>query len=89
MTGYLEVGKVIQQGWQNKGLTQKDLAMKINRKPRVTGNYKSGPDIPNNYVLGKIERAIGLKLWGKDIREPTEKGPRAKGTQALKSVCSG
>ena len=26
----LEVGKVIQRGWQSKGLTQKDLAMKIN-----------------------------------------------------------
>lgn len=63
--------------------------MKINRKPRVPGNYRSGPAIPSNYVLGKIERAIGLKFWGKDIGEPTEKGPRAKGTRALKSVCSG
>uniref|UniRef100_A0A8I3W915 Multiprotein bridging factor 1 N-terminal domain-containing protein n=1 Tax=Callithrix jacchus TaxID=9483 RepID=A0A8I3W915_CALJA len=30
----LEVGKVIQQGRQSKGLTQKDLAMKINEKPQ-------------------------------------------------------
>ncbi|KAG7276639.1 hypothetical protein CRUP_023205 [Coryphaenoides rupestris] len=46
----LEVGKVIQLGRQNKGLTQKDLAT----------------------VMGKIERAIGLKLRGKEIGLPFE-----------------
>ncbi|XP_024907031.1 endothelial differentiation-related factor 1 [Pteropus alecto] len=74
----LEVGKVIQQGRQSKGLTQKDLATKINEKPQVIADYESGRAIPNNQVLGKIERAIGLKLRGKDIGKPIEKGPRAK-----------
>uniref|UniRef100_A0A8P0PP51 Endothelial differentiation-related factor 1 n=1 Tax=Canis lupus familiaris TaxID=9615 RepID=A0A8P0PP51_CANLF len=74
----LEVGKVIQQGRQSKGLTQKDLAMKINEKLQVIADYESGWAIPNNQVLGKIERAIGLKLRGKDIGKPIEKGPRAK-----------
>uniref|UniRef100_A0A7N9CXZ1 Endothelial differentiation-related factor 1 n=1 Tax=Macaca fascicularis TaxID=9541 RepID=A0A7N9CXZ1_MACFA len=74
----LEVGKVIQQGRQSKGLTQKDLATKINEKPQVIADYESGRAIPNNQVLGKIEQAIGLKLRGKDIRKPIEKGPRAK-----------
>ncbi|CAD7686530.1 unnamed protein product [Nyctereutes procyonoides] len=74
----LELGKVIQQGWQSKGLTQKDLATKINKKPQVIADYESGRAIPNNQVLGKIERAIGLKLRGKDIGKPIEKGPRAK-----------
>uniref|UniRef100_A0A096NRQ8 Endothelial differentiation-related factor 1 n=1 Tax=Papio anubis TaxID=9555 RepID=A0A096NRQ8_PAPAN len=54
----LEVGKVIQQGRQSKGLTQKDLATKINEKPQVIADYESGRAIPNNQVLGKIERAI-------------------------------
>ncbi|KAM7093215.1 LOW QUALITY PROTEIN: endothelial differentiation-related factor 1 [Molossus nigricans] len=74
----LEVGKVIQQGRQSKGLTQKDLATKINEKPQVIADYESGRAIPNNQVLGKIERAIGLKLRGKDIGKPIEKGPKAK-----------
>ncbi|XP_024617872.1 endothelial differentiation-related factor 1 [Neophocaena asiaeorientalis asiaeorientalis] len=74
----LEVGKVIQQGRQGKGLTQKDLATKINEKPQVIADYESGRAIPNNQVLGKIERAIGLKLRGRDIGKPIEKGPRAK-----------
>uniref|UniRef100_A0A8D0BZR6 Endothelial differentiation related factor 1 n=1 Tax=Salvator merianae TaxID=96440 RepID=A0A8D0BZR6_SALMN len=71
----LEVGKVIQQGRQSKGFTQKDLATKINEKPQVIADYESGRAIPNNQVLGKIERAIGecptrlrrgspVKAWG-------------------------
>ena len=44
----LDVGQVIQQGRQSKGLTQKDLAMKINKKPQVIMDYESGRDIPNN-----------------------------------------
>ncbi|KAK1787820.1 hypothetical protein P4O66_016313 [Electrophorus voltai] len=86
----LEVGKVIQQGRQNKGMTQKDLAtfvirlllrnnetivsihQKINEKPQVIADYESGKAIPNNQIMGKIERAIGLKLRGKDIGEPLE-----------------
>uniref|UniRef100_A0A6I8N374 Endothelial differentiation-related factor 1 n=1 Tax=Ornithorhynchus anatinus TaxID=9258 RepID=A0A6I8N374_ORNAN len=55
----LEVGKVIQQGRQGKGLTQKDLATKINEKPQVIADYECGRAIPNNQVLGKIERVIG------------------------------
>uniref|UniRef100_A0AAZ1Y3B7 HTH cro/C1-type domain-containing protein n=1 Tax=Oreochromis aureus TaxID=47969 RepID=A0AAZ1Y3B7_OREAU len=72
----LEVGKVIQQGRQEKGLTQKDLATKINEKPQVIADYECGRAIPNNQVMGKIERAIGLKLRGKDIGQPLE--PKTK-----------
>lgn len=62
----MDVGKLIQQGRQSKGLTQKDLATKINEKPQVITDYEAGRGIPNNVILGKIERAIGLKLRGKD-----------------------
>lgn len=74
----LEVGKVIQKGRQDKGLTQKDLATKINEKPQVIADYESGKAIPNNQVLGKVERAIGLKLRGKDIGQPLEAKPKKK-----------
>ncbi|KAG9281898.1 endothelial differentiation-related factor 1 homolog [Astyanax mexicanus] len=72
----LEVGKVIQRGRQDKGMTQKDLATKINEKPQIIGDYESGKAIPNNQILGKIERALGLKLRGKDIGQPLE--PKTK-----------
>lgn len=34
----LEVGKVSQQAWQSKGLTEKDLATEIKEKPRVVAD---------------------------------------------------
>uniref|UniRef100_A0A673A6G6 HTH cro/C1-type domain-containing protein n=1 Tax=Sphaeramia orbicularis TaxID=375764 RepID=A0A673A6G6_9TELE len=74
----LEVGKVIQKGRQDKGMTQKDLATKINEKPQVIADYESGKAIPNNQVMGKVERAIGLKLRGKDIGQPLEAKPKKK-----------
>jgi len=74
----LEVGKVIQKGRQERGLTQKDLATKINEKPQVIADYECGRAIPNNQVMGKIERAIGMKLRGKDIGLPLEAKPKKK-----------
>ena len=68
----LEVGKVIQRGRQEKGLSQKDLSTKINEKAQVIAEYESGKAIPNNQVMGKIERIIGLKLRGKDIGQPLD-----------------
>ncbi|XP_069465853.1 endothelial differentiation-related factor 1 [Ambystoma mexicanum] len=68
----LEVGKVIQQGRQTKGLTQKDLATLCNEKPQVIADYECGKAIPSNQVMGKIERAIGLKLRGRDIGKPVD-----------------
>ncbi|GAA6094305.1 hypothetical protein Q7C36_010544 [Tachysurus vachellii] len=74
----LEVGKVMQQGRQNKGLTQKDLATKVNEKPQVIADYEAGKAIPNNQVMGKIERAIGLKLRGREIGQPLKAEPKKK-----------
>uniref|UniRef100_A0A3Q3MVS0 Endothelial differentiation-related factor 1 n=1 Tax=Labrus bergylta TaxID=56723 RepID=A0A3Q3MVS0_9LABR len=73
-----EVGKVIQLGRQEKSLTQKDLATRINEKPQVIADYECGRAIPNNQVLGKIERAIGLKLRGREIGQPLEAKPKKK-----------
>jgi len=62
----LEVGKLIMQGRQAKGMSQKDLATKICEKPQIIGDYEAGRGIPNQQVLGKIERVIGIKLRGKE-----------------------
>ncbi|XP_028851665.1 endothelial differentiation-related factor 1 homolog [Denticeps clupeoides] len=74
----LEVGKVIQQGRQNKGLTQKDLATKINEKPQVIADYEAGKAIPNNQVMGKIERVIGMKLRGREIGQTFDSSAKKK-----------
>jgi len=55
----------IQQARQAKSMTQKELATKINEKQDVISGYESGKVIPNNQILGKLERALGVKLRGK------------------------
>lgn len=55
----------IQQARQAKGWTQKELAQKINEKPQVINEYESGRAIPNQQILGKLERVLGTKLRGK------------------------
>jgi len=66
----LDVAKLIQQGRQAKTMTQKDLAQRINEKQQVINEYESGRAIPNNQVMGKLERALGMKLRGKDKGKP-------------------
>ncbi|KAK7475430.1 hypothetical protein BaRGS_00033311 [Batillaria attramentaria] len=72
----LDVAKLIQQGRQAKGLTQKDLAQRINEKQQVINEYESGRAIPNNQVMGKLERCIGIKLRGKDKGQPLGGGKK-------------
>jgi len=55
----------IQQARLEKGWTQKELATKINEKQTVINEYESGKAIPNNQILGKLERILGVKLRGK------------------------
>ncbi|XP_034661614.1 endothelial differentiation-related factor 1-like [Drosophila subobscura] len=74
-----DVCRLIMQGRQAKGLSQKDLASKICEKPQIIGDYEAGRGIPNNQVLAKIERVIGIKLRGKERGLPLQgKGQRKK-----------
>ncbi|XP_060520171.1 endothelial differentiation-related factor 1 homolog [Cylas formicarius] len=68
----LDVGRLIQQARQGKGMSQKELATKINEKPQIITDYEAGKGIPNNIILGKIERALGIKLRGKDKGKPMQ-----------------
>lgn len=66
----LNVGKTIQRVRQEKKLTQKDLATKVNEKPSIINDYEAGRAVPNQQLLGKLERALGVKLRGKNVGEP-------------------
>ena len=72
----LDVSRAIQQGRQNKKLTQKELATKINERQNVISDFEAGKAKPNQQVLGKLERVLGIKLRGKDIG--AELGPKKK-----------
>lgn len=64
------VGKTISKARLEKKMTQKDLATKVNEKPNVINDYEAGRAVPNQQLLGKLERALGVKLRGKNIGEP-------------------
>lgn len=67
------VGKAMSKARLDKKLTQKELATKINEKPNVINDYEAGRAVPNQQILGKLERALGVKLRGKNIGEPLHK----------------
>lgn len=76
----MDVGKLIQKGRQAKEMTQKELATKICEKPQVVTEYECGKAVPNQAILGKLERALGMKLRGKDKGKPLEpKAPKKGG----------
>eukprot|EP00055_Hartaetosiga_balthica_P004859 m.13397 g.13397 ORF g.13397 m.13397 type:complete len:136 (-) comp4149_c0_seq1:114-521(-) len=66
----LDVGHLIMKGRNDKGWTQKELSTKINEKPHTIQEYEAGKGIPNQAILAKIERQIGIKLRGKNIGQP-------------------
>mmetsp|Transcript_6385 Transcript_6385/g.25561 ORF Transcript_6385/g.25561 Transcript_6385/m.25561 type:complete len:132 (-) Transcript_6385:121-516(-) len=62
-----DVKKAILQGRLAKKLTQAQLAQQINEKPQIVQEYESGKAIPNQQILGKLERILGVKLRGKGV----------------------
>lgn len=69
------VGKAMAKarGEKTPPMTQKDLATKVNEKPSVINDYESGRAVPSQQVLAKLERALGVKLRGKEIGSPLTK----------------
>ncbi|GLT48625.1 hypothetical protein SLA2020_222390 [Shorea laevis] len=60
-----ELKKAIMQARMDKKLTQAQLAQMINEKPQIIQEYESGKAIPNQQIIGKLERALSCKLRGK------------------------
>ena len=70
----LTVGKAIQKARAAKEWSQKDLATKINEKQSLINEYEAAKAVPNQQVLNKMEKALGVKLRGKNIGEPLAAG---------------
>lgn len=56
------VSQAIQQARLAKKMTQKDLAQLIMEKPTVINELESGRAMPNGAIIGKLERALGVRL---------------------------
>merc|ERR1711907_857001 len=54
----------IQQARMAKKMTQDQVAKAINEKKQTVNEYESGKAVPNQQVLGKLERILGAKLRG-------------------------
>jgi putative transcription factor len=60
-----EVKQAIQKARLEKKLTQVELAKSINEPPKVIQEYEAGKAIPNQQILAKLEKVLGVKLRGK------------------------
>lgn len=60
-----EVRQLIQKARIDKKISQADLAKQINERPQVVQEYENGKAVPNQAVLAKMERVLGVKLRGK------------------------
>ena len=59
----LSLAKTIQQARIGKGFkTQKDLAVAIGVPANIINSYESGKAIPDNQILQKLRRVLGVKL---------------------------
>lgn len=59
-----DLKKNIMQARLDKKLTQAQLAQQINEKPQIIQEYESGKAIPNQQIIAKLERVLGVKLRG-------------------------
>jgi putative transcription factor len=59
-------------------MTQKDLATKTNMPEADIRAFEAGSAPPDQGKLGKLERALGIKLRGKEIGQPLTFGPKKK-----------
>ena len=73
-----DVGKAIATARMAKTPTMKqaDLATKVNSHPSIIQSYENGTATPDQTLLSKMERVLGVKLRGSDIGSPL--GPRGK-----------
>ncbi len=49
---------------------------RVNEKPQVVNDYECGRAIPNQQIISKLERAVQVRLRGKDMGKPL--GPKKK-----------
>ncbi|PKI50790.1 hypothetical protein CRG98_028785 [Punica granatum] len=61
----VEVRLAIQKARLGKKMSQAELAKQINEPPKVVQEYENGKAVPNQAVLAKMERVLGVKLRGK------------------------
>lgn len=62
-----DLKKLIMQARLEKKMTQAQLSQLINEKPQIVQEYESGKAIPNQQIIMKLERVLGVKLRGQAL----------------------
>jgi len=57
-----ELKRAIAAARASKMITQKALALQINVDVRIVQDYEAGKAIPNNALIAKMERTLGVRL---------------------------
>ncbi|KAL3535765.1 hypothetical protein ACH5RR_004226 [Cinchona calisaya] len=57
-----EVRQAIQKARIDKKMSQAELAKQINERPQVVQEYENGKAVPNQAILAKMEKVLGVKL---------------------------
>jgi len=65
----------IRNARSQKGLTQKDLAMKINERLTVLSKIETGDMRPDDKIVAKLEKELGVKLKEKVVETQVTRGP--------------
>ena len=63
----LSLSNIIKKARVKQGLSQKQLAQRINEKLAVINDYENGKAITNPKILGKMETHLKVKLRGKNL----------------------
>jgi putative transcription factor len=64
----------IRNARSGKGMSQKDLAMKINERLTVLSKIETGQMRPDDKIIVKLERELGVKLREKVVDTQVAKG---------------
>ena len=60
------VKQAIVKARNGKKMKRDQLASMLNVKPNIIAEYETGNPIPDNSLLGKMERVLGIRLRGGD-----------------------
>jgi putative transcription factor len=75
----VDFAKRIRDARQKKGMTQKDLAMRLNERVTVLSKIETGDMRPDEKLISKLQKELGIVLKEKvaPIQTVKESGPSA------------
>lgn len=75
-----DFGKRIREGRQRKGLTQEELARKLNERQSILSKVEAGTQRPTEDLARRLQRELGITLFEKVAAEDAGPAPRSVGS---------